>query len=449
MENGRDSPASGMGNADSRPAKRPRIDSEGHQVESSSKNGSTEPTADDHQVAAAAAASPSPTAGLPPELWAIACEFLPYRDVLTTAAVSRAMLRDVMPSVKMLHIAHTAELHVGPTSRFHDVEEVYVYCMLKPLPRDGGNANADPDDGPLKPLTVDGDSAGRIVPFLCRFPKLERAFLGGQITGYDPVGFVSDLIDYDRDDEQGTSTSAGSLALMNHIITAVSGAYRCGALSEKVWISGLSCPRTGVQERRRMQALITLGMIDPDQGEKCPVCIQACRSFPVQSVIDFECEGSSTAAYAQQSGRICSLDVCLPRDVVETIIAQRPGGKDFLSSPNRILQLLSRGSRHVLCNDDGRAFYVVKFGEVPGELEALQEAIEKIGLDRLKRQEVVDAIMRSFAEDDRDPIPPIEQCYLAKSSFDALKSYGLPIHEADFLREDEWEGPPDSRVPNW
>lgn len=47
------------------------------------------------------------------------------------------------------------------------------------------------------------------------------------------------------------------------------------------------------------------------------------------------------------------------------------------------------------------------------------------------------AIRRSFAADERDPLPPREQCYLAESSFNALKDLGLPIEETDIFNEDD------------
>lgn len=50
---------------------------------------------------------------------------------------------------------------------------------------------------------------------------------------------------------------------------------------------------------------------------------------------------------------------------------------------------------------------------------------------------MVEAIRRSFAADERDPLPPKEQCYLAGGSFNALKDLGLPIVESDFQNEDE------------
>ena len=427
------------GGADSAPisrsAKRPRIVPCDEKAKSNAEDAAAaeEAGVDDDQGTV-----PSTTGGLlvPPELWAIACGFLPYRDLLTTAVASRGMLSDVMPRVKILHIAHAAELHVGPAARYHDVEDVYVYCMLQRT-----SPPPVPDDEPPRPYALNEDAAGRIVPFLCRFPRLERAFLGG-LCRHDggSIGFVSELIETEWNDQQD------SQAITDQIITSLSGAYRSGALSQKAWISGPRCNR----RRGDRQRMLNMFFGADDDERKCPVCVQACQSFPLASVLDFDHKGSSAKWYTELPGAMCSLDVCLSKEEVEAIVMQRLGGKDLLTSPDRILQLLSRGFRHVICNDDNKVHYVVKFADMPGALEALREAIQKIGIDRLKPQEVVDAIMRSFAEDERDPLPPREQCYLAKSSFDALKSFGLPIHEADFLRDDEWRGPePQSRIPNW
>ena len=51
--------------------------------------------------------------------------------------------------------------------------------------------------------------------------------------------------------------------------------------------------------------------------------------------------------------------------------------------------------------------------------------------------EVTEAIRRSFAADERGPLPPREQCFLAESSFNALKKFGLHIEESDFLNKDD------------
>ena len=93
--------------------------------------------------------------------------------------------------------------------------------------------------------------------------------------------------------------------------------------------------------------------------------------------------------------------------------------------------------RHVVITKDDKVLYVVKYHDV--ELGHINRFMKRTSMDvtMLSTDEVTKAIRRSFAADERDPIPPREQCYLAESSFNTLQDLGLPIEEADFLNEDE------------
>jgi len=85
-----------------------------------------------------------------------------------------------------------------------------------------------------------------------------------------------------------------------------------------------------------------------------------------------------------------------------------------------------------------KVLYVVKYHDV--ELGHINRFMKRTSMDvtMLSTDEVTKAIRRSFAADERDPLPPPrEQCYLAESSFNTLQDLGLPIEEADFLNEDE------------
>lgn len=159
------------------------------------------------------------------------------------------------------------------------------------------------------------------------------------------------------------------------------------------------------------------------------------------SVVDFENERVIRKRYRRANlfdEDIFGLNVCLKRTEIEEIILDRSGGFDLLYSKERFMTLLGRGVRHVVVTDDDtKVLYVVKYDEE--ELEQIQRIIEYTSMDVsiLPTYEVTEAIRRSFAADERDPLPPREQCYLAESSFNALKDLGLPIEEADFLNEDE------------
>ncbi|KAL3810599.1 hypothetical protein ACHAXA_002463 [Cyclostephanos tholiformis] len=213
---------------------------------------------------------------------------------------------------------------------------------------------------------------------------------------------------------------------MSHLIDAFSGAFRARALSTKLLVLGLRCPRSFVGSNLFHEST-------------CETCITACRSFPLDSVIDFECEGSSCRS--RSGGLLYGLDVCLRRDAIEDIvIRERAGGRDMLYSVARFLCLLGRGTRHVVVTDEGNELFAVKYSTE--ELSDLRRCIERSGIDvrKLSCTAVTDAIRRSFAEDERDPLPPRHQCYLAQNSFHELLSLGLAIDETSFLNADEWDG---------
>lgn len=404
MKNARDDSTDGTEeDASSRPAKRQRIDGAK----------SVEP-ADDKEDSADY---------LPPECWAKAANFLPYEDVLSTAAVSRGMLRDVMPGIKELHITKVEQLHVGFTSRYHDVIDISCYCMLQTM--DLGDEETT--------IGTNADACGRIVPFICRFPRLERVFLGALNANPETTRFrrrpILSFIDirYDWLGEHEAADRRES-EIAKGLVRQLSGAYRCGALSSGVWVAGPSCPSS-----RRPS--VRFPFFD-DADNTCQVCTEACKSFPLASVLDFENKGSSRRSMScGDDFFICGLDVCLSREAIEKIILERPGGKAALFSKDRLLQLLGRGERNVITPDEGKEMYVVKYD--PGIIQEIYDVIEKgdIDVSKLNSAEIVEAIKRSFALDERDPVPPMGQCHLAESSFWDLKNLDLPINEDDFLNE--------------
>jgi hypothetical protein len=392
---------------------------------------------DDDRASPATATAAGGTPILPEKMWALVMDILPYESVLNCAAVSRSMLRDTMPLVTMLHLdGGPAQLNAGiASSRYRDVRDVYVYSLLRcARGRDdaaaaaggvGGGEDDDDRDGD-RAIRVDADAAARAVPFLCHLPRLERVFLGGIGPDGCASGFVNSPggggeMDEDRD-------------RMTAHIDAFSGAFRARALSADLWVLGLRCPRSC-----RMSNVFS--------DSTCLACHAACRSFPLGSVADFECEGSSCRHDPARRGsfyseRLYGLDVCLKREAIEDIIVrERPGGRDLLHSESRFLVLLGRGTRRVVVTDDGVELFVVKYRDE--ELSDLRRCIKYSRLDvgRITPGAVLDAVRRSFAEDERDPAPPRERCYLAQNSFYELRGMGLSqIDESSFLNADEWDG---------
>ena len=324
------------------------------------------------------------------------------------------MLHETMSHVSMLHINRSSQLHAAVASRHRDVRDIYIYSLIQ--------FREDPHNGEEIERRVDADTATRVIPFLCHFgPKLERVFLGGQRTNGGLVeGYVPAQHTLDEDSER-----------MKTLINAFSGAFRSGALSRNTWVLGLHCPNSSRFRNMFMES-------------SCLVCHNACNSFPLETVINFECEGSSLKYHnflrPYYPDQIYGLDVCLNREQIESIVKERPGGRDMLYSETRFMSLLGRGTHYIIVPDEGEELYVVKYDEE--ELGDIQRFIKKSHMDvaKLSSDTVTGAIKRSFAEDERDPLPPRDKCYLAENSFHELKDMGLPIDESDFLNGDEWDG---------
>ena len=145
------------------------------------------------------------------------------------------------------------------------------------------------------------------------------------------------------------------------------------------------------------------------------------------SVSHFECRGSSKSN--AKSGRSHGLDVCLERSQIESVIESRPGGTEYLSSEQRVTQLLGKARRYNLDGaKDGRPLYIVKFEE--SELNEIKRVITsaKLEVKTISSKTVTEAIMMSFIVD--EIVPPKKQCYLAKASLDYLKeNIGFDINE--------------------
>jgi len=262
------------------------------------------------------------------------------------------------------------------------------------------NDNEDPD---TIELMVDRDTAMRSVPFMSRFLKLERVFFGGKNSNGDVVGFADGFIDEDEDDNEAGNT----------LIDLISSAFQSHFIPAELIIHGLRCIHSNTENN--------LGEISG-----CSVCQRACRSFPLDQVINFENEGSSLAhRFAPDmfySNRPYTLDVCLTRSEIESIVEARPGGNELLHSNARLLYLLSRGSRYVVPSEDGsRAFYIVKYSK--RELSELERVIAYSQLDvkKCSRADLTRAVMRSFAESDRQTLRGTNQALLGRVSLTLLE----------------------------
>lgn len=234
--------------------------------------------------------------------------YLDFKSILSCAETSRSMLHEAMPLVTTINIEKASEMNTVVSMRFRDVREVNIYSLLRIVEHEEG----DVDDPAFIELIIDSESAMRAIPYLCRFSKLERLFFGGKKSNCGVVGFKDGFIDEDEDDNEAGKT----------LLDMISAAYRCQTFSKNLCLSGFRCMHSNTDN--------ILGEISG-----CSVCQRACRSFPLDQVVNFENEGSSQIAGAFYSSRPYTLDVCLTRSEIESIVEARPGGNELLRSNAR------------------------------------------------------------------------------------------------------------------
>ena len=311
-----------------------------------------------------------------------------------------------MPRLTTLHIDKPSQMNMNILNRFRDIKEIHINSLLSLEFQDD-----------FREVFFSQGSLTRVVPFLSRITSLERVVFnvkdedGNIVKGY-PIG--SNGYFYVTDEAY---PNEGSRESMFMFLDMLSGAFKCGALSKNLKISGLCCPDATNDDRR---------------SDSCEVCLRACQSFPLKSVLEFECRGSSENN--ARSGRRYGLDVCLEHAQIESIIESR-GGSELLRSPDRLMRLLGCGRRYRIESDEGKILYIGKYTQE--QLGEIKRAIEYAELDvkKLCAQDVHNAILNSFAAEGSSTIIPISQRFLSKESIDHLvDEIGLPVVKDEYMR---------------
>ena len=335
------------------------------------------------------------TTTLPPECWAGIMNYLDYDSVLSCAATSKMILRDAMPLVTSLHIEKSSQLN-GLSARFRDVQVLNILSLVHVREGNGDS------------MKVDDNTVMSLVPFLLHFRKLERAFLGGRDRDGDIVGFREHNHFYNNEDEQ----------LIRNLMDQISNAFQRKFLPKNLCVQGLRCP----ESRTTFQGT-----------SSCKHCQLACKTWPIQHVINFSNKGSSRVTKERSECiKPNRLDVCLTNAQIESLVDARPGGNDLLHSESRLMYQLSRGFLFEILSDDGKPFRIVIFSKQ--DFEEMKRIIDTAKLDvkKLSREDVMNATMRSFTKDGDGQIPPKSRCHLTRYVFKKLTSLGFQVHEEDW-----------------
>jgi hypothetical protein len=337
---------------------------------------------------------------LPPEMWANVMKYLPFDNILSCCAVSRSMLQETMPLLTKIQIDKAAQMNLAVASRFRDVTDIHINSLLL---RNIHNEGMGDDE--FSDVTFDFESRIRVLPFLFCFVKtLERVHFGAKDNRGNIVEGFCPVDEWLHDESDDVYPYEAPWDLMMAFIDSLSGAFICGALPQNLQISGLCCSSNCNSNWGR-------------RSTQCSTCIRACKSFPLESVARFHCDGSS--AENARSGRAFGLDVCLPIAQVESIIESRPGGKELLLSDQRLLRLLEGGRRWEIGDDDSGKLVIVQYKKT--QLDEMTRVITYAGLDvkKIPTEKLQESVLKSFEKG--TILPPKTRRYLSEQSLLCLK----------------------------
>lgn len=241
---------------------------------------------------------------LPPDVWAAVMEFLPLSTAVSLSRTCRAIYYEATPLVKTLSIQKATEMNHGVSRRFVGVRDVLIFSLMSSIfvsddddDDDDDESDSGSDDGGIYLRSIDFETSARAATFLYGFTKLKRVVFGGIVKN----------INDESDGHLVTHTniafkniiSEESWIQMSSLIDSLSAAFRCDALPPNLEVKGLGCL----------------------EGEpECQVCIRACQSYPIRSVANFECQGSSVDMISRDRCHDLNLDVCLRKEKIVSII---------------------------------------------------------------------------------------------------------------------------------
>jgi len=269
------------------------------------------------------------------------------------------MLHDALPLVTKLHIEKASQLRTGIVLRhLRDVRSVTIYNLFRTYSNSISHATL---------IEIDKDIATKSVSFISkRLTHLESVSFwgadGDSLCSFHPGGWKFDW--------------GGCIY---SLLDALSGAFDCRSLPHNLQIIGLSCPKR-----------IIGSTID------CAYCNKVCKMFPLELVGE--------------------IDLCLPFTTCNEIIESREGGRDYLHSETRLMQLLGR-CRVTETFDD---FSIIEYQDnVQNEMESFIE-LSEVDVTKLNPQDVTKAIRKQY--------PNNISIFFSEESFDCLKSIGIPIN---------------------
>ena len=328
----------------------------------------------DNEADSAAAVSISNLSDLTPDLWAKVLGYARYEDCLRAFTIRKGFLRDVIPRVKEIAVFDGRALLVRPARHFTGVKSVVIACLFAdpagappPPERPAGSGYdistdvdmsvmtghefywARPHGTVERPLEVDLAVVSAAVPFLSAFSSLERVDLLRYVLATCTYSGKPHVIAMRYYSGRVETWSKENDVKMKSLMMSFCGGYASGLLSSNVIVESNSLYGWPVKSRQwnvfgcfNSHCVSWDGWSTPGEPRQC-MCAYICTVFPPKMV--------ASNFHAEECG-------CLPLVEGMKCVLHREGGREFLLSPEYILNQVNQpGVAGPDCKEFGSSFY--------------------------------------------------------------------------------------------
>ena len=251
------------------------------------------------------------TPPLPATAWASSMDYLPYKDVRSNLQISRMFAKEVSKHVETISILRPCEMDIPAARRFANAKRIKILCVIQ--------FETD-EDNFIEHTFVNEAAMGRTVPFLLVFPKITHIFVGGWFSSESHSSEYNGCKLYDV----GTSATTRDDTFFLNFMASICDALLSRALS-RAQLHDIQFVHRDDDNSEPQSALCPSHDNQSEQANEyeCRFCRSAFEVFPLHRALMMPCRCTAMADRM-------------------VLLYNRPGGREFLSRPSLLQDLMQQ-----------------------------------------------------------------------------------------------------------
>lgn len=167
---------------------------------------------------------------LPAEVWARVLNYCSFSDILASSVAETMILKEALPLITEITIDCAPEMNLTVANRFRDVTTININSLY-----------SLEEEVDYKDTNVNYETQVRMVPFLSRFPQLERVTFGGKDESGVKIEHYWPLDGHFYESEE-SFPDEGCKERALALIDSLTIGFKSGGLPRNLQLFGLVCP---------------------------------------------------------------------------------------------------------------------------------------------------------------------------------------------------------------